>query len=511
MRDSEVVASIVARDPRGLAEAYDRYAARIFSFCRSQLGESADAAGAVQNTFVIAASAVSELYDPNRLRPWLYAVARNECHRRRQAGARPAATQESGGVAVDVYDDARVQPLDLVRAAIIGLPADDQEIIELSLRHQLTGPDLADVLGMPRDYADGLVSRARAHLDTALGALVVARVGRKACPDLESLVTGADGTTSARLRQQVTAHIEGCPVCSRRKRQVLGPVLKLGFVPLGPIPSELRDQVLDLATDPDPAAAAERAAICARAGTFGAYGFPEAHAIEAESGPWWRFAPKPLTAIAGAAATAAVAAVAAVAILVVPQKPHQPASQPANLSSPVGPAVAGGQGSPVTPAAAAPGSKGISAAGTRGNASTVRIQSGGGPFLAVGGALTPAGSLYAVGGTKSTRVAAAAASHPATHPATHASSPATGTKKSSAPTSPAAPPSTTAPTSPAAPPSTTPPAPRRPSTTPPSTTPPSSPPPSTSPTTPSDAPSGTEPSIAVAVGSLLSVGVQLAG
>ena len=409
MRDSEVVASIVARDPRGLAEAYDRYAARIFSFCRSQLGESADAAGAVQNTFVIAASAVSELYDPNRLRPWLYAVARNECHRRRQAGARPAATPESGGVAVDVYDDARVQPLDLVRAAIIGLPAEDQEIIELSLRHQLTGPDLADVLGMPRDYADGLVSRARAHLDTALGALVVARVGRKACPDLESLVTGADGTTSARLRQQVTAHIEGCPVCSRRKRQVLGPVLKLGFIPLGPIPPELRDQVLDLATDPDPAAAAERAAICARAGTFGAYGFPEAYAIEAESGPWWRFAPKPLTAIAGAAATAAVAAVAAVAILVVPQKPHQPASQPANLSSPVGPAVAGGQGSPVTPAAAAPGAKGISAAGTRGNASTVRIQSGGGPFLTVGGALTPAGSLYAVGGTKNTRVAAAMA------------------------------------------------------------------------------------------------------
>jgi RNA polymerase sigma factor (sigma-70 family) len=501
MRDSEVVASIVARDPRGLAEAYDRYAARIFSFCRSQLGEPADAAGAVQDTFVIAASAVSELYDPSRLRPWLYAVARNECHRRLQTGARPAATQESDGAAVDVYDDARVQPLDLVRAAVIGLSPDDQDVIELSLRHQLTGPDLADVLGMPRDYADGLVSRARAHLDTALGALVVARVGRKACPDLESLVTGADGTTSGRLRQQVTAHIEGCPVCGRRKRQVLGPVLKLGFAPLGPIPSKLRDQVLDLASDPAPAAMAERDAICGRAGAFGAYGFPEAQAIEAESGPWWRFAPKPLTAIAGAAATAAVAAVAAVAILVVPQKPHQPASRPANLSSPVGPAVAGGQGSPVTPAA--PGPKGISAAGNPGKASTVRIQSGGRQFLAAGGALTPAGSLYAVGGTKGTRVAVAAASHPATHPAGHASSPATGTRKTPAPppvtsTSPAPVTSTTPPpvtsTSPAPVPSTTPP----------------SPPPSTTPT-PSDSPSGTEPSIDVAVGSLLSVGVQLRG
>jgi RNA polymerase sigma factor (sigma-70 family) len=509
MRDSEVVASIVARDPRGLAEAYDRYAARIFSFCRSQLGEPADVAGAVQDTFVIAASAVSELYDPNRLRPWLYAVARNECHRRLRTGARPAATQESDGpdgAAVDVYDDARVQPLDLVRAAVVGLSPDDQEVIELSLRHQLTGPDLADVLGMPRDYADGLVSRARAHLDTALGALVVARVGRKACPDLESLVTGADGTTSVRMRQQVTAHIEGCPVCGRRKRQVLGPVLKLGFAPLAPIPSELRDQVLDLATDPAPAATAERDAICERVGAFGAYGFPEALAIEAGSGPWWRFAPKPLTAIAGAAATAAVAAVAAVAILVVPQKPHQPASQPANLSSPVGPAVAGGQSAPITPAGVAPGSKGISAAGTRGNASTVRIQSGGRQFLTAGGALTPAGSLYAVGGTTSTHAAVAAASHPATHPATHASSPATGTKKTSAPPTSPAPVTSTKPappvTSPAPPPTS--PAPVT------STTPPASPPPSTSPA-PSDSPSGTEPSIDVTVGSLLSIGVQLGG
>ncbi|HEY2278247.1 MAG TPA: sigma-70 family RNA polymerase sigma factor [Streptosporangiaceae bacterium] len=508
MRDSEVVASIVARDPRGLAEAYDRYAARIFSFCRSQLGEPADAAGAVQDTFVIAASAVSELYDPNRLRPWLYAVARNECHRRLQNGARPATTQDSDGTAVDVYDDARVQPLDLVRAAVIGLSADDQEVIELSLRHQLTGSDLADVLGMPRDYADGLVSRARAHLDTALGALVVARVGRKACPDLESLVAGVDGATSARMRQQVTAHIEGCPVCGRRKRQVLGPVLKLGFAPLGPIPSELRHQVLELATDPAPAAAAERDAICGRAGAFGAYGFPEALAIEAESGPWWRFAPKPLTAIAGAAATAAVAAVAAVAILVVPQKPHQPAARPANLSSPIGPAVAGGQSSPVTSAAAAPGSKAISAAGTRGNVSTVGIQNGGRQFLTAGGALTPAGSLYAVRGTKSTHVAVAAPGHPATHPATHATSPAAGTKKTTAPpSSPAAPPSSTPPSSPAAPPSSAPPSSPA---APPSSTPPSSSPPSTSPT-PSDSPSGTEPSIDAAVGSLLSVAAQLAG
>ena len=62
MRDTEVVASIRARSPEGLAEAYDRYAARIFSFCRGLLGDPADATGAVRDTFVIAVSAMDELH-----------------------------------------------------------------------------------------------------------------------------------------------------------------------------------------------------------------------------------------------------------------------------------------------------------------------------------------------------------------------------------------------------------------------------------------------------------------
>ena len=77
MRDREVVAAIVAGDPAGLAEAYDRYATPLYSFCRTMLREPADAADAVQDTFVIAAPRMSGLRDPERLRSWLYAVARN--------------------------------------------------------------------------------------------------------------------------------------------------------------------------------------------------------------------------------------------------------------------------------------------------------------------------------------------------------------------------------------------------------------------------------------------------
>ena len=79
--------------PRGLADVYDRYADPLYKYCRSLLGDPADAADAVQDAFVIAASRLGGLRDAERLRAWLYAVARNEClriGRARKDGAGPS-------------------------------------------------------------------------------------------------------------------------------------------------------------------------------------------------------------------------------------------------------------------------------------------------------------------------------------------------------------------------------------------------------------------------------------
>jgi RNA polymerase sigma factor (sigma-70 family) len=503
MRDSEVVASIVTRDPEGLAAAYHRYAARIFSFCRSQLGEPADAVGAVQNTFIIAASAVSELHDPTRLRPWLYAVARNEVQRRLRAGERPAALGERSGLdplaADDVYDGARAQPHDLVRAAILSLVPGDQEIVELSLRHRLQGADLADVLGVPRQDVAALVARGRGQLESSLGALLVARVGRKACPELEQLVSGALGSTAARMHQQVNGHIAGCPVCAERKRQVLGPVLRLGFVPFAPIPPDLRDQLLRLATDASPAATAQRDAIVQQAGAFGAQGFPVPLPAVTGTGSRRRFSPRPVAAMAGAG-TAAAAAVAAVLILVVPQGSHPSASAlPANLSSPIRSAVPGGQ--VVLPTAPAGTTSQAPASGPRGKVPVVRIESGFGEDRPATGALAiQAGSLYAVSGTQAT----VGSGQTTTHSPARKSSPAKVTK-STPPVKTVAPIVSTSPTPVLSPTPTV------------SPTPTDSPTPVTSPTPPDSPPavSSSAPTdgatISVTVGDLLSASVSLGG
>jgi DNA-directed RNA polymerase specialized sigma24 family protein len=81
MQDRDVVAAVVAGDPDGIAQAYDRYTASLYAFCHSML-PGPEAAEVVQETFIIAVSKLDGLRDPDRLDPWLHAVARNECLRR---------------------------------------------------------------------------------------------------------------------------------------------------------------------------------------------------------------------------------------------------------------------------------------------------------------------------------------------------------------------------------------------------------------------------------------------
>jgi RNA polymerase sigma factor (sigma-70 family) len=280
MRDREIVAGIVAGDPAGLAAAYDSYARPLHAYCRSLLAEPADAADAVQDTFVIAAAKLDGLRDPDRLRPWLYAVARNECYRRLRARARMADLEEAGEMtdaSADVVTGAQRGELqDLVRAAIAGLNPGEREVIELSLRHELDGADLADALGIPLNQAHALASRARGQLERSLGALLVARTGRRACPDLASLLVGWNGQLTVLLRKRVSRHIERCEVCGERRRRELSPAMLLSAMPIVLLPPGLRQQMLDLVADVRPDAAQYRDSVAERAEPFDGSGFPVA-------------------------------------------------------------------------------------------------------------------------------------------------------------------------------------------------------------------------------------------
>jgi RNA polymerase sigma factor (sigma-70 family) len=104
--DREVVVAITAGDPAGIAMAYDRYAAALYGYSHWILQNSAAAAGALKDTFVIVTATLSNLSEPSKLRPWLFALTRNECRRRiRPTSAARDEVADAVGEPVEAIDE----------------------------------------------------------------------------------------------------------------------------------------------------------------------------------------------------------------------------------------------------------------------------------------------------------------------------------------------------------------------------------------------------------------------
>jgi RNA polymerase sigma factor (sigma-70 family) len=273
-----MVAAIVAGEPAGLAAAYDHYAPALYAYCRSLLSEPADAADVVQDTFVVAAGKLSGLRDPDRLRPWLYAVARNECRRWLRSTDSPVPLDEAVEMSDETADFGtaleQAELREIVRAALDGLNSGEREVIELTMRHEFYGADLADALGVPLNQAHALASRARAQFETSLGALLVARSGQESCPGLADVLDGWDGHLTVLLRKQVKRHIERCEVCGERRRRELSPMALLAMLPVVVLPAGLREQTLRLVAEARPDAVAYRGQVENEAEPFARSGFP---------------------------------------------------------------------------------------------------------------------------------------------------------------------------------------------------------------------------------------------
>jgi RNA polymerase sigma factor (sigma-70 family) len=323
MRDSEVVASIVAGDPEGLAAAYDRYSGPLFGYCQSLLREPDDAADAVQDTFIIAASKLGRLRDPERLRAWLFTVARNECLHRlksRRTAAPLDDIPEQPDDSVDVGGEAeRAESRALIRAAVGGLNDGERDVIN-QVWHGLEIPEVAMALGVSRNHAHSLFSRARDQLEASVGVLIVGRSGRKDCAALDQLLHGWDGRLTAPLRRRVGRHIDRCSVCSDRRRRELRPAALLSVAPVALAPASLRAQVLRLGADHGARAAAYRASVGHAARSFQLNGFP--HPVHGGHLGLVRFAHLPLAAAGGTA----VAATATVVVLAVVPQAHRPSA-----------------------------------------------------------------------------------------------------------------------------------------------------------------------------------------
>lgn len=300
MEDREIVAAIAAGDPDGTAAAYDTYARSVYGYCRWMLREPAEAAEAVQDTFVLATAEAGALTDPGFLRSWLFATARGECLRRpslvrggsigvagdaaevegadRAAGAdRVVGAGGAAGAGRDKREAERAELQALIPATLAEFEPEEREAVVLSLWHDLDDADLAAVFGVSRPEAYAMASGGRTQLEKALSTLRIARSGRAECPELGALLADWDGRLTIDTLHLADRHTEQCQTCAAGRRGKLRPEVLARLLPLPALPAGLRQQVLELCAGNAPAALAYREQVRERAGALSpAWVLPEA-------------------------------------------------------------------------------------------------------------------------------------------------------------------------------------------------------------------------------------------
>ena len=251
--DGDLARAAADGDRQAFAEIYDRYADRLYDFCVGLTGDRDAAADCVQDAFCVAATDLANLREPDKLRPWLYSIARHHAMRRLRHRYREEVSDELPDM---VSSEASPETLAgqselarLVADAAGGLSDRDRELLDLSYRHGLDGPELAEALGVTLTSANTMMFRLRQTVERCLGALLVARGAQsnpQACPELALILKGWDGQFTVLMRKRMARHIESCEICEDDQRRHVNPVALLGgsavFIPA---PAWLRRQTLD--------------------------------------------------------------------------------------------------------------------------------------------------------------------------------------------------------------------------------------------------------------------------
>lgn len=174
--DEAIVRALRARRTDALTRVYDRYGPHLFDYCHALLRDEPYASRVLHDTLLAAQAHIDRLGSAERLRPWLYALARRECQRIMNGPDRPVQRRPAPEAPDDFrsyeehrrYYEARVLAHDALRE----LTGRQREALDLTLRHGLTDADLAGVMGIPLDEAAALAEGSRDDLADALEARV---------------------------------------------------------------------------------------------------------------------------------------------------------------------------------------------------------------------------------------------------------------------------------------------------------------------------------------------------
>ena len=178
LADEELMQLVRAGDARAFEIVFDRHSAAAFSLAYRMCGRQAMAEDVVQEAFVSLWRSGAH-YDAGRgsVRTWVLSVVRNrtiDAFRRESAKSNRDVTEEGIAERIQAPEltDTEVERRDearQVRKALVELPPDQRQVIELAYFGGFTHSQIADMLELPSGTVKGRMRLGLTKMRLALG------------------------------------------------------------------------------------------------------------------------------------------------------------------------------------------------------------------------------------------------------------------------------------------------------------------------------------------------------
>jgi RNA polymerase sigma factor (sigma-70 family) len=210
--DEKLVEQVRYGNEAAFEVVYDRHHRAILSFCRHMLASVEEAEDAVQHTFIQAYNSLRGDRRDIKLKPWLYAIARNRCLSLLRA--RREQTAELDDVPTAGLSESVQQRADLreLLTDLRDLPVNQRAALVLSELGDLSHAEIGSIVGCEAPKVKSLVFQARSSLIESRNAREIP------CAEIrEQLATLSGG---ALRRGPLRKHLKACPGCAEFRDQV---------------------------------------------------------------------------------------------------------------------------------------------------------------------------------------------------------------------------------------------------------------------------------------------------
>jgi RNA polymerase sigma-70 factor (ECF subfamily) len=171
--DAALIRAIAGGDMRALNELYARHGANILSYLSSFLNDRQLAEEVLQDVMMAVWNHAGQFRGDSKVRTWLLTIARNRAINTRRRTT-PNLVQFDDALDMDAGDTTPLEKVErkhrseLMREALNRLPPAYQEILLLVFYHQLSGVEIAEVLGISTGTVKSRLHRAKELLRRVL-------------------------------------------------------------------------------------------------------------------------------------------------------------------------------------------------------------------------------------------------------------------------------------------------------------------------------------------------------